>query len=75
MSTGAEEASGDHHQEEYVVFVQTGVSVVGEYHCTGCGYGVTVRGPLPSCPMCAETSWEQAAWSPFSRLAQFIAKN
>jgi rubrerythrin len=66
MSTDAEETDGK-HVDEYVVFIRTGVSVVGEYQCTGCGYGVTVRGPLPNCPMCSETSWEQVAWSPFSR--------
>jgi rubredoxin len=64
------ETSGDHRLDEYVVFARTGTVVVGEYHCTGCGYGVTVRGPLPDCPMCAESNWEQAAWSPFSRAAQ-----
>jgi rubrerythrin len=65
MSTDAEESVA--HVDEYVVFIRTGVSVVGEYQCTGCGYGVTVRGPLPNCPMCSATSWEQVAWSPFSR--------
>ncbi len=61
-----EESSGE-HGGDYVEFVRTGVAVVGEYHCTGCGYGVTVHGVLPACPMCAETTWEQAAWSPFTR--------
>jgi len=55
--------------EEFVEFVRSGVAVVGEYHCAECGYGVTVHGALPACPMCSATSWEQAAWSPFSRAA------
>ena len=61
-----EESSGE-HVGDYVDFVRTGVAVVCEYHCTGCGYGVTVHGTLPTCPMCAETTWEQAAWSPLTR--------
>ena len=48
-------------------FLTTGTTVVGEFHCAGCGYGVTVHAKLPRCPMCSGTSWEQAAWSPFSR--------
>jgi rubredoxin len=65
----ANEPSGD-RLDEYVVFIHAGVAVVGEYHCSGCGYGVTVRGTLPTCPMCAATTWEQVAWSPFTRTAQ-----
>jgi lipopolysaccharide biosynthesis regulator YciM len=61
-----EESSGE-QAGDYVDFVGTGVAVVGEYHCTGCGYGVTVHGMLPPCPMCASTTWEQVAWSPFTR--------
>jgi len=38
-----------------------------EYHCSECGYGVTIVRALPLCPMCGGTSWEQSAWSPFSR--------
>ena len=57
----------DHQLEHYVEFIRSGVAVVGEYHCAECGYGVTVHGALPICPMCSATSWEQAAWSPFSR--------
>jgi rubrerythrin len=70
MATKADEETNVDHLDEYVVFVRTGVSVVGEYHCTGCGYGVTVRGALPNCPMCSTTTWEQVAWSPFTRAAQ-----
>jgi hypothetical protein len=53
--------------DEYVDFLTAGTTAVGEYHCSGCGYGVTVRGSLPACPMCAGITWEQAAWSPFKR--------
>ena len=55
---------------DYVEFAVTGASVVGEYHCAGCGYGVTVHTTLPQCPMCAGTTWEQADWSPFSRVGR-----
>ena len=52
---------------EYVEFLATGAAAAGEYHCSGCGYGVTVTSTLPQCPMCAGTTWEPTAWSPFSR--------
>jgi rubrerythrin len=62
-----EATSKETGDDDYVEFVATGASAVGEYHCTDCGYGVTVHSTLPRCPMCSGTSWEQAPWSPFSR--------
>lgn len=55
---------------DYVEFLATGTAAVGEYHCSVCGYGVTVHETLPRCPMCSGTSWEATAWSPFSRAAR-----
>jgi rubredoxin len=52
---------------DYVEFFSTGTRVVGEYRCSGCGYGVTVHQSLPACPMCSGTSWEQVDWSPLAR--------
>ncbi len=57
---GTLEASG------YVEFLTTGDPAVGEFHCAECGYGVIVSRGLPRCPMCSGTTWEQAAWSPFT---------
>jgi rubrerythrin len=54
---------------DYVEFLDTGATAVGEYHCSSCGYGVTVHATLPQCPMCAGTTWEPSAWSPFKRAA------
>jgi hypothetical protein len=54
---------------DLVQFWQAGVSAKGEFHCTDCGYGVTVFRQLPSCPMCGGSEWEQSAWSPFQRPA------
>lgn len=53
--------------DEFVEFFAAGQSVKGEYHCSDCGYGVTIVRTLPLCPMCGGASWEQSAWSPFSR--------
>ena len=53
--------------DEYVEFLATGTSVKGEFHCSECGYGVTIVRALPVCPMCRGTSWEQSAWSPFGK--------
>ena len=56
--------------DEFVEFWVAGVSVKGEFHCSECGYGVTIVRALPLCPMCGGTSWEQAPWSPFTRAKQ-----
>jgi rubrerythrin len=53
--------------DEYVEFLPSGVPAKGEYHCSECGYGVTIVRVLPVCPMCRGTSWEQSAWSPFGK--------
>jgi hypothetical protein len=53
--------------DEYVQFWAAGDRAKGEFHCSDCGYGVTVHTQLPACPMCASTSWEQTPWSPFTR--------
>lgn len=52
---------------DYVEFLAAGTTAAGAYHCSTCGYGVTVRGDLPACPMCAGTVWEPAPWSPLGR--------
>lgn len=54
-------------QDDYVQFWAAGQSVKGEFHCSECGYGVTIVRKLPQCPMCGGGSWEQAPWSPFMR--------
>ena len=57
----------DSQDGDFVEFARAGTQAAGEYHCSSCGYGVTIHTLLPRCPMCAGTLWEQAAWSPFSR--------
>jgi rubrerythrin len=49
----------------FVNFPIAGASAKGEYHCSECGYGVTVSRALPICPMCGGKSWELSTWSPF----------
>jgi hypothetical protein len=56
--------------DDYVEFWAAGQAVKGEFHCSECGYGVTIVRTLPLCPMCGCTSWEQSAWSPFTRARQ-----
>ena len=34
-----------------------GLAARGEFHCTECGYGITVHRILPTCPMCRGTEW------------------
>jgi hypothetical protein len=54
----------------FVQFVSTGDRAKGEYHCSDCGYGVTVSTVLPRCPMCGGATWEQSTWSPFARAVE-----
>ncbi len=61
------EGSEDRDGGDFVAFLSTGDRAKGEYHCSECGYGVTIHTELPRCPMCGGASWEQAPWSPFSR--------
>jgi hypothetical protein len=44
----------------YVTFVAAGEQAVGDYHCSECGYGVSVLQRLPYCPMCQGGAWEPA---------------
>jgi hypothetical protein len=32
-----------------------------EYRCAVCGYGISVSGALPTCPMCQTTSWSRTS--------------
>ena len=63
---GSTAGSGD----GFVEFVSTGDRAKGEYHCSDCGYGVTVSSVLPRCPMCGGATWEQSTWSPFARAVE-----
>jgi rubrerythrin len=53
--------------DSFVEFLASGDRVKGEFHCSECGYGVTVFTVLPRCPMCGGSAWEQSTWSPFAR--------
>jgi rubrerythrin len=59
----------EHGEDEVVPFATAGDEAAGAYHCSGCGYGVTVSTRLPVCPMCGGDVWEPAPWSPFLRAA------
>ena len=47
-----------------VEFVTTGAPATGAFHCSACGYGVTVQSTLPQCPMCNGTTWERERETP-----------
>jgi rubrerythrin len=55
---------------DFVEFVVTGAPAAGAYHCSSCGYGITVQAALPRCPMCGGTTWEPAGASPYSQPLQ-----
>ena len=46
------EAAGREPAGDFVDFLVAGARVKGEFHCSECGYGVTVFRALPVCPMC-----------------------
>jgi rubredoxin len=58
--------------DDYVEFFARGALVKGEFHCSECGYSVTVHEALTVCPMCGGESWEQVPWSPFTRHHQAL---
>ena len=31
-----------------------------EFRCVTCGYGISMSGALPACPMCQNSEWEFA---------------
>jgi rubrerythrin len=63
----AEERRSVTMPQDYIEFWAAGVQAKGEFHCSECGYGVTIHRTLPVCPMCGGEAWEQSAWHPFSR--------
>jgi len=67
-----ESRAADPTEGDFVAFRQAGEPVAGEFRCSACGYGVAVFRELPRCPMCAGTTWEEAAWSPFGRAGRTL---
>jgi rubrerythrin len=57
----------DPREGEYVEFKAAGAPAAGAFHCSGCGYGVSVHVTLPRCPMCGGETWEAAGASAFAR--------
>lgn len=51
----------------FVTFRSSGEQAKGAFRCADCGYGIAVYSALPTCPMCAGSTWEPSDWSPFSR--------
>jgi rubrerythrin len=52
---------------EAVEFYAAGDRAIGEFRCSGCGYGVMIGATLPHCPMCGGQAWERGLWAPFAR--------
>ena len=60
-------AQGRSTDGDFVEFAVAGAAAEGEYHCSSCGYGVSIHAFLPRCPMCAGETWEPADSSGFTR--------
>ncbi len=52
------QAVAEEQATDYVAFQVAGEEATGVFRCAACGYGICIRGALPSCPMCAQTVWE-----------------
>ena len=65
-------SASERSPDSSVEFHAMGQHVKGEFHCTECGYGVTVFRTLPRCPMCGSEAWEQSTWSPFARARSLV---
>ncbi len=61
----------DAKEGDLLRFHMAGPATAGEYHCSSCGYGVTVQAALPRCPMCQGESWE-AAPGPLVRIERIL---
>ena len=35
-----------------------------DFRCAACGYGISVSGTLPNCPMCQSTNWNRTRSEP-----------
>jgi hypothetical protein len=44
----------------------SGGSVRTDYRCAACGYGAVTADVPPACPMCGGSTWNHAAWRPFT---------
>jgi Zn finger protein HypA/HybF involved in hydrogenase expression len=60
-------AEDDRAEDYHLPLSVAGERGKGAYRCAECSHGVTVHRVLPLCPLCSGSSWEQSAWSPFSR--------
>jgi rubrerythrin len=49
-------------EDGFIAFRAAGEQATGDYRCSQCGYGVSVRRTLPMCPMCGGGTWE--SWRP-----------
>jgi predicted RNA-binding Zn-ribbon protein involved in translation (DUF1610 family) len=53
----------------YVELWERGAFARGEFHCSGCGYGIAIAAVLPACPMCGGEAWERVERARRSRPA------
>lgn len=60
------ESRRDEAVADVPAFLRAGLPAQGEYVCSSCGYGISVRATLPQCPMCRGELWEEPATSPYA---------
>ena len=53
----------DRARDGIVDFFAAGTPAQGQFRCAECGYGIIIKAELPTCPMCASTSWEGGSWA------------
>jgi hypothetical protein len=65
-TAGRESIGHDVLRDDPAAVFAAGTPGAGQYRCVQCAYGITIRAPLPVCPMCASRTWEAVPWTPFS---------
>lgn len=58
----------------FVEFHASGTRARGPFRCADCGYGVSVEGRLPACPMCGGASWEPELRPSFGRAGEVVER-
>lgn len=67
-------ADPQYAEDEHLEIHPSGSHAAGDFRCASCGYGIVFRGPLPHCPICRGSAWQESAWRPFSRGRTIMTK-
>jgi hypothetical protein len=61
VDAGRGEAVSEDGREVGAPTFTDGNRAAGDFYCADCGYGISLRGSLPTCPMCGGATWAGAS--------------